>query len=404
MKFLLPFLVVCLMALTGCSVDYSPSCSSSSKEAAVPMEEQQVEMARQAWAVLSDASKKDQWPAATQTYNNAVRAIVDHLRCNRLRGTEIIAGKESAPYVIIKPDFVDGKWATLYTDVIPCDMIETDLYLKERVYVNGIGIPLAGLVKDNLGLVNNKVIKDSGSVHTITAILDFDEPVNGKPSLKVVPRLKQETIQTGRVSHSLAADFTAPIAMFWKRSAVQSFALLGMFNPSRAMTYKGFYFFEPYDPDKIPVLFTHGLMSSPATFADLTNRLLADPVIRQKYQFWYFGYPSGLSWVIPARDLREALDSIYREYDPQGKSANMNRMVMVGHSMGGLITRLNNSTKPWALVPYLIKNSTQVFDYDYEQAQQMFLVNENVTQKIKRNLVFQPNPHVNWLVFMATPH
>ena len=41
-------------------------------------------------------------------------------------------------------------------------------------------------------------------------------------------------------------------------------------------------------------------MSGPATFANLTNRLLVDPVIRENYQFWFFGYPSGLAWTIPA--------------------------------------------------------------------------------------------------------
>ena len=74
------------------------------------------------------------------------------------------------------------------------------------------------------------------------------------------------------------------------------------------------YFSEPYDPKKIPVLFTHGLMSGPATFANLTNRLLVDPVIRENYQFWFFGYPSGLAWTIPAGRQRAALAELMQEY------------------------------------------------------------------------------------------
>lgn len=123
----------------------------------------------------------------------------------------------------------------------------------------------------------------------------------------------------------------------------------------------GLYFSEPYDPRKIPVVFTHGLMSGPATFANLTNRLLVDPVIRENYQFWFFGYPSGLAWTIPANRQRQALKELMQEYNPRGTSREMNNIVMVGHSMGGLITRFNNSTKPWTLMKGIFELPPETF-------------------------------------------
>lgn len=71
-------------------------------------------------------------------------------------------------------------------------------------------------------------------------------------------------------------------------------------------------------------------MSGPATFANLTNRLLVDPVIRENYQFWFFGYPSGLAWTIPANRQRQALKELMQEYNPRGTSREMNNIVMVG--------------------------------------------------------------------------
>lgn len=103
-------------------------------------------------------------------------------------------------------------------------------------------------------------------------------------------------------------------------------------------------------------------MSGPATFANLTNRLLVDPVIRENYQFWFFGYPSGLAWTIPASRQRQALKELMQEYNPRGTSREMNNIVMVGHSMGGLITRFNNSTKPWTLMKGVFELSPETFE------------------------------------------
>ena len=76
---------------------------------------------------------------------------------------------------------------------------------------------------------------------------------------------------------------------------------------------------------------SHGLMSGPATFANLTHRLLVHPVIRENYQFWFFGYPSGRAWTIPASRQRQALKELMQEYNPRGTSREMNNIVMGGH-------------------------------------------------------------------------
>ena len=188
--------------------------------------------------------------------------------------------------------------------------------------------------------------------------------VDGKPTLRTIPRLMNEHIFIGKnkVRQPLAANFSVPIALFWKLSDADGTELLGAFRPKKAINTMGLYFSEPYDPRKIPVVFTHGLMSGPATFANLTNRLLVDPVIRENYQFWFFGYPSGLAWTIPASRQRQALKELMQEYNPRGTSREMNNIVMVGHSMGGLITRFNNSTKPWTLMKGVFELSPETFE------------------------------------------
>jgi len=85
---------------------------------------------------------------------------------------------------------------------------------------------------------------------------------------------------------------------------------------------------QPYDPNKIVVLFVHGLMSSPETWFPLINHLRADPKIRDNYQFWFYSYPSGYPYPYSAAILRRELDAAEKLY-PMHK-----KMVVIGHSMG----------------------------------------------------------------------
>jgi triacylglycerol esterase/lipase EstA (alpha/beta hydrolase family) len=56
--------------------------------------------------------------------------------------------------------------------------------------------------------------------------------------------------------------------------------------------------------------------------------------IRSKYQFWFYSYPSGYPYPHSAAILRRQLDEIQKRYPLQKK------MVVIGHSMGGCISRL----------------------------------------------------------------
>jgi pimeloyl-ACP methyl ester carboxylesterase len=91
---------------------------------------------------------------------------------------------------------------------------------------------------------------------------------------------------------------------------------------------------QPYDPNKTVVLVIHGLNSSPATYAPMINALRADETIRKRYQFWVFSYPSGYPYPYSAAILRHQLDRATKEFPLRRK------MVVIGHSMGGCISRL----------------------------------------------------------------
>src|SRR5213595_1763464 len=100
----------------------------------------------------------------------------------------------------------------------------------------------------------------------------------------------------------------------------------------------GLYFLQPYDPDRIPVVFVHGLISTPFSWVQTINGLQADPEIRKRYQFWVFAYPTGNPVLYSALRLREELAKVDKLY-PDHKG-----YVLVGHSMGDCFRKRRSRT------------------------------------------------------------
>ncbi len=366
--------------------------------------------AHAAWLILSSPNRSREWPEARKKYNACIRELASHLKEAKRKGGMNEEKRLSLPFVIEKSPYARDSNPWFYEAIFMSDEVDPTFRLRESVTVEGMGIPLAGLAPRGGSRPHANVLKDNGNVHTLTAILDFDRMVDGKPTLRTIPRLMNEHIFIGKnkVRQPLAANFSVPIALFWKLSDAAGTELLGAFRPKKAINTMGLYFSEPYDPRKIPVVFTHGLMSGPATFANLTNRLLVDPVIRENYQFWFFGYPSGLAWTIPASRQRQALKELMQEYNPRGTSREMNNIVMVGHSMGGLITRFNNSTKPWTLMKGVFELSPETFEgmtlENWKKGMAPLHYDEQTLERLQNNFIFSPPQGVTRIVYMATPH
>jgi pimeloyl-ACP methyl ester carboxylesterase len=127
-------------------------------------------------------------------------------------------------------------------------------------------------------------------------------------------------------------DFTAPIVThtidikeFW-------LAFTGLLNPEAREAQLSIN--EPYDRNRIPVVFVHGPNSHPRMWRDVINDLRADPDLRGRYQFWAFYYPTGSPIAYSALRLREELATLDQVVGPQ------HHMVFIGHSMGGLLSRM----------------------------------------------------------------
>jgi len=114
--------------------------------------------------------------------------------------------------------------------------------------------------------------------------------------------------------------------------------LEGFFKAEERIRQSGIYLMEPYDPDRIPVLLIHGLISLPMIWRDIIPEMISDPEISERYQFMVFTYPSSYPLVESAALLRGELARLRAEYDPGGTDPLSRNMLVAGHSMGGMLT------------------------------------------------------------------
>ena len=89
----------------------------------------------------------------------------------------------------------------------------------------------------------------------------------------------------------------------------------------------GVYFIEPYDSDKIPILFVHGAAGTPVGWEAFVAHL-----DRRHYQPWFYYYPSGLRIDSVANGLDYVIRKLHEKY-------RFNTLYVTAHSMGGLVAR-----------------------------------------------------------------
>jgi hypothetical protein len=183
----------------------------------------------------------------------------------------------------------------------------------------------------------------------LTAIADFEGAApRGTVSvtLTLYDPTKRDRAPLARNDRQLTADFGAPLAYYPNPWLLEYAALI---NPLRYEDREGLYLVQPYDPDKIPVILVHGLMSIPQMWLPVIDQIEREPELRGKFQFWTFAYPTGDPVALSALGLRESLQKVYEIY-PSTKG-----MVMVSYSLGGLVGKMQVQTTGDALWQAIFK-------------------------------------------------
>lgn len=186
----------------------------------------------------------------------------------------------------------------------------------------------------------------------------------------------------------LAANFTSGYGLWLARSGFARQALRTLFGQAEGITAPQVYLLQPYDPSRRIVVMLHGLASSPEAWINVANEVLGDEALRQRYQIWQVYYPTNAPLALNLRRIRQALDATLAHFDPAGTAPASQDITLIGHSMGGVLSRLLVSSSGDAL----------------EQA----LAGQDVSPRLRRRLApylrFEPQPQVGRAIFIAAPH
>jgi pimeloyl-ACP methyl ester carboxylesterase len=268
----------------------------------------------------------------------------------------------------------------------------------------GIGAAIVGPVEPTQQNAANRWIPPNAKT-AVTAIMRFDGARTAMSSGKVRGALtiyddsEVSTVRIGAYSVPLESDPSAALAYRLQNSPLWDFEIAGFrgqdfsFLGAGQSDTGGLYMLHPYRPGLIPVVFVHGTASSPARWAEMANELLGDQLIASHYQLWFFIYNSGNPVALSAMRLREALQAVRRGVDPDGSDPALDQMVVIGHSQGGLLTKMtvvNSGTRFW---DNLAKVPLEKTDLDPE-----------TRDLLRRALFVKPLPFVKRVVFIATPH
>lgn len=212
-------------------------------------------------------------------------------------------------------------------------------------------------------------------------------------TLELYDPLKTDSLQVAGRSVPLECDLTTPLGYCLSRARFQRFELEGLFRADKTQSAAGLYMVQPYEKGKIPVVMIHGIWSSPMTWMQMFNDLRGDPVVRDNFQFWFFLYPTGNPILYSSSLLRQALTEAMAGVDPKGKDPALDQMVLVGHSMGGILAKTmvqDSQNRVWEMISNRSVEKIQAAPAERELIQNVFF--------------FQPQPFVRRVVFIATPH
>jgi pimeloyl-ACP methyl ester carboxylesterase len=271
--------------------------------------------------------------------------------------------------------------------------------LRNRYRQAGIGAPLAAeVVPDGIGPgvgAARKYVPPRVKV-AVTALVRLENVLEGlsdgwlRGRIELYPADEATTVEIDGRQLPLELEFTSTLAYGLEGAPVWDTEYGTFF---KATTGSKLLTLHPYRPGRIPVVFIHGTASSPARWGEMLNELWNDPPLRNRLQFWFFQYSTSNPILLSAADLRRSLQEMVAEFDPDGRDPALHRMVLIGHSQGGLLAQL-----------MVTSSGTRFWDGFTKVPFSEIKASPETRELLQRTFFFEPLPFVTRVIFIATPH
>src|SRR5436305_2150907 len=281
-----------------------------------------------------------------------------------------------------KPD-PRPEWNPALFEFTPADEFDVGgKYVTERTTREGIGAPIVAVERETSPNWRQK-LAPSRIFRTVTVVAQFQ---GRRCVLEFFDPLDTETVSFYGRTVALAADFTLPLAVMLQETDPAKHELSRVLNPEKYAQTAAIQRLQPFNPHKTVVLVIHGIKDSQATWIPMINRLRNDPVIRKHYQFWFYSYPTGYPFAYSAAILREELDGVEKQFP------KLQPMVVIGHSMGGCISRL-----------LLTDSGDQLWMKIFGRPPDEVPLSPKNREYFRQELFFRHRPEIGRVVFISSP-
>jgi pimeloyl-ACP methyl ester carboxylesterase len=278
--------------------------------------------------------------------------------------------------------------------------------LRNRYRWPGIGAPLVAAPKPLEGITVPAFSKIPLGVKVpVTVFLRLDNVAealktgNVRGNLELYTTAKATTVAVDSRTVPIEYETSSALAYTFEGSRIYELELRGLFSgdffiiKDRARYRDDLFLVEPYRPGLIPVIFVHGTASSPARWAEMFNELSNDRDLWGNYQFWLFTYNTGNPITYSAGILAEGLRKTVEELDPKGQDPALKKMVVIGHSQGGLLAKLTT-----------VDSGAAFWDTSAFGPFEDLKASPEKRGILRRSVFFTPVSSVKRVIYLATPH
>jgi pimeloyl-ACP methyl ester carboxylesterase len=336
---------------------------------------------------LSVLEQRPSDSAAQSIYNFSVARAVENVERANLQPWRQATNvpTNDGNYILTSPTPVDAEHDPSRYDLFPTDTLKIGgRFFKTRPpATSGVGAPLVAV-----GRGENAQFRQQYQLRRVYAPVTAVTKFHGRRAeLEFVDPFMTDRVALDGHTVPLTVDLSAATAMLIAHERPERLGFSRVIRPEAYAETARLSQLQQFDPARTPVIFVHGLQETPAGWTTMINSLHEDAWIRKHYQFWVFSYPSGYPYPYSATLLRRDLDGIKRTF-PAHK-----RIVLIGHSMGGMICRLmitDAGDKIWR-------------DIFGTSPQQTPLSGEG-RDLLENSIVFNHRPEVKRVIFISTPH
>lgn len=337
------------------------------------------------WNKISSGREPDK--ISLDLYNGAVRQTVVQVAENWASPEASLSQLRTTEGVVsLRVQAINVPGVGLVEEVVPADFVRVKRGFESSTKIDGVGAPL--MVRQRWS-ESDPMIPTSGIWYPVTGLLDLDTP--SSPILRLYDPTDEGEIEKAGRTFPLSVDYTATFARDFQERQLQFLKVPALLRFEKFADRMGLYRVSAFNPEKEVCIFIHGIYSSPNTWHEALNQTFADERIRERYEFWSFGYPSGAPIPYLAAKLRGSIHEMlaFRQRSGAGNQS----ITIVGHSMGGILAKAvtqSGGDEDW----------NKLFKVPIDELR----VDEEDREILRNMIYYDPVDEIDRVAFLAVPH